>query len=130
MHIIIMPEGCCSVISCGVFRQLIALQPNPEPVGEHQREINGGEDSFDNPIDDRKDHHTRGQDEPKNHTEYTQPIGPRDKPENILQHPGDQRDQNTHRSNEFLKGFNVPSIYARKSVEVPSLHVFSSQSFS
>ena len=82
---------------------LIALQAQPEPAGEHQREIQSRKVSLDNPIDNRKDHHTRGQDEPENHTYYSQPIGPRDKPENILQHPGDQRDQHTYRPQRVFK---------------------------
>ena len=76
---------------------LAALQAQTKPAREHQREIQSRKFSLDNPINNRKYHHTWGQDEPENHTNYTQPIGPRDKPENILQHPGDQCDQSTYR---------------------------------
>ena len=103
MHMIIMDEGCYRVSSCGDFRQLVGLKAQPKPAREHQREIQSRKVSLDNPIDNRKDHHTWGQDKPKNHTDYTQPIGPRDKPENILQHPGDQRDQHTHRPQRIFE---------------------------
>ena len=82
---------------------LAAPQAQPKPAREHQREIQSRKVSLNDPIDNRKDHHTRGQDEPKNHTDYTQPIGPRDKPENILQNPGDQRDQHTHRPQRIFE---------------------------
>ena len=120
MHMIIMHEGCNRVSSCRVFRQLVALQPNPEPAGEHQREIQSRKVSLNDPIDNRKDHHTRGQDEPKNHTDYTQPIGPRDKPENILQNPGDQRDQHTHRPQRIFerihRAFNLRARICRGNI--------------
>ena len=44
-----MHEGCNRVSSCGDFRQLVALQPNPEPAGEHQSNVYVGEDTFSSP---------------------------------------------------------------------------------
>ena len=92
----------------GVFTYLAALQAQPKPPREHQREIQSRKVSLDNPINNRKYHHTRGQDEPENHTENTQPIAPRDKPENVLQHPRDQRDQHAHRSQRIFKRIQSP----------------------
>ena len=85
-----------AIFECWRKSPLAALQAQPEPPGEHQHEIKGRKLALDYPIDNRKDHDAGSEEKPENHAEYAEPLGPRDKPENVLQHPGDQRDQHTH----------------------------------